>query len=41
MKSKQGTFKPEEDLSVFVGQSSLGKWRLKIEDIGPSDTSFF
>lgn len=33
-----GTFKPEEDLSVFVGQSSLGKWRLKIEDIGPSDT---
>ena len=33
-----GSFLPREDLSVFNGQSSLGLWRLKVEDIGPIDT---
>jgi subtilisin-like proprotein convertase family protein len=33
-----GSFLPTEDLSVFNGQSSLGIWRLKVEDIGPQDT---
>jgi len=33
-----GSFRPEGDLSVFVGTSSFGKWRLKIEDIGPLDS---
>jgi len=33
-----GSFRPEQDLDVFLGQSSFGKWRLKIEDTGPLDS---
>jgi subtilisin-like proprotein convertase family protein len=33
-----GSFLPTEDLSVFNGQSSLGLWRLKVEDVGAQDT---
>lgn len=33
-----GSFRPEGDLSVFVGTSSFGIWRLKVEDISPQDS---
>jgi len=33
-----GSFLPTEDLDVFNGKSSLGIWRLKVEDIGSQDT---
>ena len=33
-----GSFLPTEDLDVFNGQSSLGIWSLKVEDIGSQDT---
>ncbi len=33
-----GTFQPNESLEVFIGQSSYGRWRLKVEDLERADT---
>ncbi len=33
-----GNFQPKESLEVFIGQSSFGRWRLKVEDLERADS---